>query len=432
MKKVLVITYYWPPAGGGGVQRTLKHCKYLPEFGWDVQPVVHKSTDKDAKDMSLVKDTSEINATCAHDIVSFASSLNSGSHSYTDISRNTTVSMTCQIISYMKNFTRINFCIPDTKILWYRSAIKAAERVLKHENIDILYSTSPPYTAQLVALALKRKYGLPWVVDFRDPWVENVYYNVTYRNPISVNINRRMESLVLSSADRIITVGENLRYLLEQKTNRTVDVIPNGYDSADFPAVGERSQAFTIGYYGSLNKFQFPENVMRIIKKFRATAPDLYRDVQVCLAGSIPSDVIDKVRSILPDDKICFLGYLQHDEFTSEISKEQLLLQFIHEQKNNKIIVGSKLYEYIHTGNPILCIGNTRSDGAQLVRRTRAGMALEFADTADIREFIVNCYRKWKNRELNVGRRHIVQYERKSLAKSLSIILNDVQSGTNV
>ena len=207
MKKILVISYYWPPSGGGGVQRITKFCKYLYEFGWDIYVITAPKQKFISIDDSFLKDVKNIKV--------FHTS--KPKESIKTTIKNVSKSRLKVYINWLKSFIRVNFMVPDSKIFWYFSALKIGKQLLKTESFDIIFSTSPPYTTQLVARKLKKLSKIKWVVDFRDPWVENIYYNNVYRFNFIKFINRILERNVLNNCDRIITIGDNLKKCLSIK-----------------------------------------------------------------------------------------------------------------------------------------------------------------------------------------------------------------------
>ena len=421
MKKVLVITYYWPPAGGGGVQRITKFCKYLIRNGWEPHVITIAKGNYQAFDHSLIDDINEIK-------VYYTDSNKIKNYKGPASEENSNSKIKQKSYSYLKNFIRINFFLPDSKVLWYWSALRKAKGVIAKENIDLIFSTSPPYTVQLVAKKMKKLTGLPWIVDFRDPWVENIYYNNVYRTGVSKYVNAKMEQSVLNNADKVITVGNNLKLMLEKKTKKDVTVIHNGYDNLDFPQIKTKSSKFIIGYYGSLNSKQISSGFFKLISSFRTNSSELYNDLEIHLAGNHTSDSMRLIRKFIPNNKLVYFGYMSHEDLMKEICKEQLLLQFIHEQKDNEVIIGSKIYEYFHTGNPILCLGSKQCEAAELIKETNSGVTLNYTELEKISEYIHKVYLIWKEGRLESGKKFIPAYERKNQTKQLAILFDNIIS----
>ena len=415
MKKVLIFSYYWPPSGGGGVQRITKFCKFLVHHGWEAHVITAPRQKYKTIDPSFIKDIKDVKV------------YYTGVNEKQDNTSSKPSKKTSRINIYkVKAFIRVNFLIPDAKIFWYKSALKTAKEVLEKEKFDLLFSTSPPYTVQLVAKKIKKISGLNWIVDFRDPWVENIYYNNVFRLWISKYLNRRLETKVLSKADRVLTVGDKLKLMLEQKTEKKIDVIHNGYDPSDYPAEIDKSEKFIIGYYGSLNSNQVSDTLFKILSRFKVTQPKIYENLELHLAGVHTSDALSFINKYIPVEKLIHHGYVNHDTLLKQLCKEQLLLQLIHEQKDNEIIIGSKLYEYFHTGNPILCLGNKKSEAAELIEQTSSGITLNFDEEVEIEKYIILKYKSWVKGKLNTNKRNLPKYERSNQAKELVEIFNSM------
>jgi glycosyltransferase involved in cell wall biosynthesis len=426
MKKVLFVTYCWPPAGGPGIQRAVKFCKYLLSFGWEPYVVSVEHGRFPAVDSSLKKDVRSIKVFNTKDYGFIGKKRKEKGDRKTLNITNLKKLKLRELLNKVKSFIRINFLIPDAKIFWYRSAWKKAEVILKKEKINLIFSTSPPFTAQLIGLKLKKKFRLPWVVDFRDPWLEQKCYSTTYRNPMATMINKKMELKVLNNADRIITVGRELKSLLKNKVDKDIAVISNGYDIEDFDYEIKKSNRFILGYYGTLSHYQIPKELFNLLISFRDSRPEIYKDLVIYLGGDIYPEALKIILGSFPAEKLKILGYLNHDALAAQLLKEQVLLQLIHEQKNNEVLIGAKLYEYIHTGNPILCIGNKKSDAAALVNLTKTGKVCNYEEKEVMKDFLVGCYEKWKKNELNSGKRRFEKYERKNLANRLAEIFDEI------
>jgi glycosyltransferase involved in cell wall biosynthesis len=414
--KILIISYYWPPSGGGGVQRITKFCKFLVNHGWEPHVITAPRQKYKTIDPSFIKDVKGVKV--------YYTGVNEKQENNTSSKQSKKTSRIN--IDKVKAFIRVNFLIPDAKIFWYKSALKTAKKVLEKEKFDLLFSTSPPYTVQLVAKKINKISGLKWIVDFRDPWVENIYYNNVFRLWISKYLNRRLETKVLSQADVVLTVGDKLKLMLEKKTDKKIYVIHNGYDQSDYPAEIEKSEKFIIGYYGSLNSNQVSDTLFEILSRFETTQPKIYENLELHLAGVHTQDAISFIKKYIPEEKIVFHGYVSHDTLLKQLCKEQLLLQLIHEQKDNEIIIGSKLYEYFHTGNPILCLGNKKSEAAELIEETSSGVTYNYEEEVEIEKYIILNFNSWSKGELNINKRNLPKYERSNQAKELVDIFNSM------
>lgn len=424
-KKILIITYYWPPMAGGGVPRVVKFAKYLKLRKWEPVILTVGEVESTSYDRSFIKDTEGIQVITTKD--TYDSQINSKtSLSKREVNQNKGF----VFLDRLKKFIRINFLIPDAKIWWYWSAYKKAKEIIRNGDFDVIFTTSPPYTVQLIGLSLKKKFKKTWVVDFRDPWTENVYYNSAYRNPISKRISSYLENTVLEKSDLIITVGEKLKSLLEEKTDKRIEVIHNGYDPEDYSDITIKKsgydEKFVIGYYGSFNKFQVPYTLFEGIKEFKEEYPELYKNLKIKFFGNITNEAKNLIEDKVEKEKLEVNGFLPHDSFVDYINQEQILLQLIHDQDDSDIIIGSKLYEYFYTGNPIICIGNTESEGSQLVKEINTTNGVyEYADKEGIKRFIVFKYENWKKKKMQQKGQDVSIYSRSNLTQQLIDAIND-------
>ena len=416
MSKILIITYYWPPDAGAGVPRVVKFAKYLKRHGYD--PIIITSGKKSKiKDKSFISDTVGLRVLRTSNFIWESGNGNNSSKSSSSKSNYYSV-----IKSRIRNFIRINFLIPDSKIFWFNKAIKLSSQVIKKNKIDVIITTSPPYTVQLIGLKLKKKHKVNWISDFRDPWTEQVNYNIEYKNPLSTKINEYLERKVLNNSDLIITVGEKLKDLLAQKTETAIKVIHNGFDKEDFISVSESriSSRFVVGYYGSMSKYQIPKSLIEFINNSKNLYPSLYKDILFRVAGKISPEAKVYLDQNIDSNKLEILGYIDHKKFISEITKEQILLQLIPNQSGSEVIIGSKLYEYLNTDNPILFLGDLNSEGSKLTACLKGDGTYSYSDKEGISTFLLKHYDYWKNNKgLNSSTKNVEFFSRENLTKEL-------------
>jgi len=389
LKKVLIITYYWPPGGGAGVQRWLKMARYLPEYG--IEPViltVHPDyATYPVTDMSLEKDvptTLEVHRTRATDYFRMLSRDKSTVPSAGFASQGKPSS-----IEKLARFVRGNFFIPDPRKGWNSFAYKKACELIQSHNITTIITTSPPHSTQLIGLKLKKEFPeIRWIADLRDPWTDIYYYNEFYPTLPARMADRRYEKSVITGADRLIAVGKRLAELFSGRypaaTNRFT-VIPNGYDPEDFtgltPIVPER---FTITYVGTLspsyNIVAFAESLSSLHKSGK--------DFVVRFTGMVSDQQKRLLLEKLPKEKLIFNDYCDHSKAVKEMLGASLLMLLIPEHKSSRVILTGKLFEYIATGKPVLCIGPVDGDAADIVNELHNGKAVDYNASDAITGFI--------------------------------------------
>jgi glycosyltransferase involved in cell wall biosynthesis len=389
MEKVLIITYYWPPGSGAGVQRWLKFSKYLPSFG--VEPVI-LTVDPEyatypATDILLEKEISteiKIYKTRATDYfriytndknkipsAGFASNIESG------------------IKDKFMRFIRGNFFIPDPRRGWNNYAFRKACEIIKNEGIKYIITTSPPHSTQLIGLKLKKKFpDIKWIADLRDPWTDIYYYDQFYPTFISKIIDRSFELQVLKTTDKIITVGQSLRDLFIKKLPRLenkIEVITNGFDEDDFSKLNSINPVKqTISYIGTLSDAYPIIGFLDALKSLR----DKNIDFNLKFVGTVSSKQKDLVISRTEKSSVDFIPYVDHSIAINYMLGATILLLIIPDHQSNKSIITGKIFEYLASGKPVLCLGPTDGDAAEIIRETGNGKSFNYNDVTGIETFL--------------------------------------------
>ena len=388
MNKVLIITYYWPPSGGAGVQRWLKFAKFLPEFGWEpvILTVDPEYAAYPAIDSSLVKELPEnisVHKTPATDWFRIYSSDKSKVPS-AGFAANPQTSLKGKI----SRFVRGNFFIPDPRKGWNKFAFRKACDLIEKEKIVTIVTTSPPHSTQLIGLKLKNKYpGIKWIADLRDPWTDIYYYDQFYPTWISRKIDAGYERKVLRKADRIISVGSLLKELFAGKLadiRNKIDVIPNGYDEADFKDLKPvELKLFTITYVGTLSEKYPLKGFLDAISELRKN-----RDFRLRFVGKYPDNIMEQIKNSGTGEKVEFIAYAPHGEAISYMVNSSLLLLIIPESGDNRLIITGKIYEYIAAKKPILCLGPENGEAANIISKLNNGISLYYTDSEKIKSYI--------------------------------------------
>jgi glycosyltransferase involved in cell wall biosynthesis len=389
MNKVLIVTYYWPPSGGAGVQRWLKFSKYLPEYGW--QPVILTVDPEYAAypvtDDSLSKNLSseiKIHLTPATDYFAIYKK---------DKSRIPTAGFANNIDNTFKGkllrFIRGNFFIPDPRRGWNKFAFKKASGLIESENITHVITTSPPHSTQLIGLKIKKKYpDINWIADLRDPWTDIYYYNLFFPTLISKWIDSVCEKNVLKNANKIITVGDSLKTLFSSKLsgveNKTT-VITNGFDDDDFAGLHSSSpEVFTISYTGTLSDTYPVTGLLDALNVIRKNG----QDYRLRFIGTVTPKQKDLILSSSGKSCVEFISYVDHPSAIRYMLDTSVLLLIIPDHQSNRSIITGKLFEYIATGNPIICIGPSDGDAAAILNGTGHGRMFSYLDSKGISEYL--------------------------------------------
>ena len=420
--KVLIITYYWPPAGGSGVQRWLKFVKYLQEYG--IEPVVYTVDNARylKEDKTLLDDVPRNTKVLKHSIweptdLLFWKKKKSQKSGISNISQNRFLS-----------FIRGNFFIPDPKVFWVNSSVKFLQKYLNSNKVDAIISTGPPHSMHLIAQKLHKKNKLKWIADFRDPWTD-LYYNKDFsEQSFAKKKNKILEKLVLKNADCVLTVSESLKEQFSINARR-VEVITNGYDNEIRSAEDTvLDKMFTISYIGLLPKQSNPKLFFKVLQELCSQNEDFKNDLKLNFIGDISDDVRVEVLKNNLEKNTSFKGYVDHEKAIEFQNKAQVLLLLIPNIEKSKGILTGKLFEYLIAKRPILAIGPEDGDLSEILKETDSGILIDFSNREQLSSEILKFYHQYKKGNLKVNSKNIGKYHRKELTKKLAFIIKSLHS----
>jgi glycosyltransferase involved in cell wall biosynthesis len=428
-KKALIITYYWPPSGGAGVQRWLKFAKYLPEYGWE--PVIYTPSNPEvpAIDNSLMKDADNIDVikTPIWEPYTFYKRFTGRKSSEKINAGFIKDKNTNETLENISTFIRGNFFIPDARKFWIKPSVKFLLKYVKENKIDVIISTGPPHSMHLIALKLKQKTGIKWVADFRDPWTNIDFYKDLKLTKRSDRKHRNLENKVLTNADCVISVGQTLSNELKSIGAKNIYTITNGFDANDIPNIKPQlDREFTILHIGSINRDRDHEIFWNAIKELITKDHKFKQNLRIKFIGKVDVAILNKIDKLMLKDNFSFIEYMSHDKIIAELMKAQLLYLPINNTPNAKGILTGKFFEYLASKRPILAIGLLQSDIAEILNKTKAGKIFGFEDKEGVGEYIYakfNDFTENKNQILDSG---IDEYSRTNLSKKLSDLLNTV------
>lgn len=429
LKKILIITYYWPPAGGPGVQRWLKFTKYLPEFGWKPIIFTPENPSYPLLDKSLMKDVPEnleIIKTKIWEPYQLAEKLNKSNKKFKagqfDVGNNQSWK------SKLSIWVRGNFFIPDARVFWVNPSVKFLEQYLKDNKIDVVVTSGPPHSLHLIGLNLKKKFtDLKWIADFRDPWTEISYYKHLKLTNKSDKKHRQLESEVFKNADITLatsyTDAENFR-----KNGANAVCITNGFDesdSANNPTIKKISTEtqFTLSYIGVLEQLRNPENLWKALNDLVKTNSDFAEKFKLKFVGRIDDKILQSIENSSLKNYIENLGYLSHDKAIDEMSDSSMLLITNFPNPSSKGIIPGKIFEYLATGKQIISFGPSEADVSKILTETKAGKHFSYEDSETIKQFILEKFELWKSGNLAENTQNIEQFSRRNLTRQLSEIL---------
>lgn len=402
-KKVLIISYYWPPSSGSGVQRWMYFAKYLSDFG--ITPVVLTVNPKNAsyrktdQSFSQFVEGIEVHTTKTIEPLKLYSLLTTGS-TKKGIPQGSVGAEKKGFFSKVSRYIRGNVFIPDARIGWKRYAVKEAKKIIKSQDIGLIITTGPPHSTHLIGRILKRSLGIKWIADMRDPWTEIYYNNDLLQSEKSKEKDRKLELSVLLECNYILTIGPSMARLLSDKIpnqKEKVNYIYNGYDAIKLQSVtAEKSDRFMVISFVGLLTDSMPHWSFTKALQALKNHSDI-ENIKLRLVGDICSSFLDKVKSILPKHQTEIIGYVPHKEALRLMKSADILFTCLPTQKQSKIMISGKMLEYIATGNSILCIGDPESDAAQILSTSNNNKTFRPEEIDLISKYISDKYELWKD-----------------------------------
>lgn len=429
-KKILVITYYWPPAGGPGVQRWLKFVKYLPENGWQPTvfipenpsyPLLDESLNAEVpKGLNLIKQK-------IWEPYQWAEKLNKSNKKFKagqfDVAKNQSWK------SKLSIWVRGNFFIPDARVFWVKPSTKYLKKYLTENHFDAVVTTGPPHSVHLIGLGLKKYFPkLKWIADFRDPWTEISYYKHLKLTKNSDRKHRDLEKLVFQNANLTLatsyTDAENFR-----KKGAHAVCITNGFDvEVATGQSSEKNEKFTLSYIGVLEQLRNPEILWKVLNEILSENIEFKKHFQLKFVGRLDDKIFRNIQETDLSSVLNDCGYLSHQESLKEMSRSDVLLITNFPNDNSKGIIPGKLFEYLATGKSILSFGPKNADVEKILSRTQSGKHFEYQVESEIlKSFILKEFENWKMNFNQNPPEHIDEFSRKNTAKLLVEQLNLLQ-----
>lgn len=423
-KKVLIITYYWPPAGGPGVQRWLKFVKYLPSLGID--PIVYcpENPSYPIVDESLLAEVSQ-NITVLKKPIKepyrFANVL-SKKISKTISSGVIPKQRKQSLIEKLMLYIRGNFFIPDARKNWVKPSVAFLSEYIRKAHIDTIITTGPPHSLHLIGLQLKKELGVKWLADFRDPWTTIGYHKKLKLTKTSQQKHKALEASVLQTADQIIVTSNTTKQEFSELTQQPITVITNGYDHHHV-IQPNKDEKFTLAHIGSLLSDRNPNQLWEAISELITEQDDFKKAFQLKLIGVTSEDVIQSITDYKLLDYVNNLGYVNHQEALKAQMKSQLLLLIEIDSEDTKAIIPGKLFEYMASHTPILAIGPKDSDVEQIIKTTNTGTYFYYTQKEELKSQILLYFDAYKTKTLATQAIGLQHYSRKALTKTLSELI---------
>jgi glycosyltransferase involved in cell wall biosynthesis len=433
-KNILFISYLFPPVAGGGVQRSSKFVKYLPQFGWRPIVLTVKEPYDFYRDDELMKDISADSIVVRTTSIEPMKWVRKFLKKKTQKALENGLTQTPKQKSLKPGFLvklKTYILFPDNEILWLPFAVWKGIWLIRKNKPVLIYSTASPFTDHLIAFILSKLFKLPWTSDFRDLWVDRPNFP---KNKWRLFIDRKLEKKVIQNADRVITatslMAEHFRKLYQGEKYLP---ITNGYDEEDFLEIEDQNpdeQIFTITYTGILNKEQNPQKFFKALSEVINSNDDLRNKVRLRIIGQLdnPGDFenLNYFRQVGLDKHSELISYLPHKEAIKEMCKATVLFLFVGEYLHNEGILTGKIFEYLRSGRPVLAVVPPNGLAAEIIRNTNSGIVVSNESVEEISSGILSLFNHYKENRLDISfnRKGIEQFSRRNLTQKLSEVFD--------
>jgi len=428
VKKVLIITYYWPPSGGAGVQRTLHFAKYLGDYNCipyvlTVDPEFASYPVKDESLKASVPENLNISYTKSFEALNILSAIaGKDKVPYGGFTNQKKSSFFQDILKWIRG----NFFIPDARIGWVKYAIKKAAELIREHQIDCILISSPPHSSQLIGLNLKKEFPhLKWIADLRDPWTDIYYYKELLHTDWAKKKDRSLEKKVLEKADAALVVSSYIKYAFAKKSLKVnvdkIHVLPNGYDEVDFEVSEKKnSDKFYITYVGTMaDSYQptvFFEALATVIQQ------NNIEHLVFRFVGSVPVAIKEKLNELGINSE--FIGHVAHQEAVRFMLSTNLLLLVIPDAPGAEGILTGKLFEYLGAKKRIVGIGPSNGDAATILKECQAGRMYDRSDKTGLFNFLSDEIMNDRSSQINSN--EVKKYTRRQLTNQLSTIISNL------
>jgi glycosyltransferase involved in cell wall biosynthesis len=429
-KRVLIITYYWPPAGGVAVQRVLKFTKYLRDFNWE--PVIYTVSNGEFPevDNSLIAEIPpgiEVIKTKIWEPYSWYKLLTGKSQKEGIRRSNIKLGKDISILESISIWVRGNLFIPDTRCFWIKPSVSFLINKLKQEKFDAVISTGPPHSNHLIGYNLAKKTGILWLADFRDPWTTMDYYKDFKLTRFADKKHHLLESKILLSASAVIVVGKLMQDEFESKGAQRVELITNGFDESDFEDVQTLDTDFTLVHVGSFFKRRNPDALWKAIAQLKKINHPLLQHLKVKLIGRIDPFVLASIDQNDIGEFFEQIPFKPHNEVIKFLNSAQILLLPIDDFEGSRWVLTGKLFEYMASKRPVLCIGPTDGDAAMVIKETGIGETFAFDNQNGLFNYLIKKHDLYLVNELEREKNaDVTKYSRRELTRKLAQLLDEI------
>lgn len=433
MKRVLIITYYWPPIGGSGVQRWVKFAKYLPSEGW--QPVIYTPENPDlfSVDTSLLNDIpqeAEIIKTHILEPYGIYRKL-TGSKGQIKVEANPGNGGKESFLKRVSMWVRGNLFMPDPRCFWINPSVRYLKKYLKEHPVDVIVSTGPPQSMHLIARKVSLATGIPWVADFRDPWTKIFYFKHLRLSRWAERKHHTLEQKVLDDATAIVAVSPLVQKDFAAMTKTPVHLVTNGYDESDYREPVETDGNFNIVHTGLLTADGNPVELWNILGEKCREDREFADRLRLTIAGKTDAKVLESISRAGLDYYLTDLGYIDHDKAVMLQRQASVLILPIREEPETKAILPGKLFEYLAARRPILGVGTREGAMATVLQETKAGKIFNWDDASDIREYVNGCWTDFLTGSLETEAADIERFSRRNTTRRMVELFEALRHSNN-
>ena len=429
MKRALIISYYWPPSGGSGVQRWVKFAKYLPGQGW--QPVIYtpENPELTTVDHTLEEEIpaeAEIIKTRIIEPYGLYRKIFGGGRKASEGEVNPINGQKKSFRQKVSMFIRGNLFIPDPRCLWISPSAKYLVKYLKEHPVDIIISTGPPHSMHLIAEKVARRTGIPWIADFRDPWTRMFYFKHLGLSKWAEDRHRHLEKTVLDNADTVVAVSPLVQEEFQAMTATPVELVTNGYDEEDFDQTVEPDGYFNITHTGLFASDGNPETLWKVLADKCRSDSAFAGMLRIRLAGKTDKEITVSIEKAGLAANLRDVGYVDHQKAVREQKSASLLILPLRKEPEYRATLPGKLFEYLASGRPVLGIGQTDGAMARIISTTRAGAVFNWDDETSIKKYIDLCWERFNSGTLQADTENIGQYSRRALTSRMAALMDSI------
>ena len=441
MKRVLVITYYWPPTGGSGVQRWVKFAKYLPSEGW--QPVIYtpENPEQLAVDHSLEADIPEgteiIKTRITEPYELYKKFLRRSGHSKEAVEVNPVNAQNKSFAQKAAMWVRGNLFRPDPRCLWIRPSVKFLKKYLEEHPVDLIVSTGPPQSMHMIGRLLSKETGLPWIADFRDPWTKIFYFKHLSMTKATERWHQKMERKVLDEASAVVAVSPLVQQEFQAMTRTPVELITNGYDECDFPdmkdtgATGGPDKNFVITHTGLFAADGNPTLLWDVLSEICAEDSAFKKALKIRLVGKTDTQILEAITESGLEENLTDLGYQPHSTAIEEQRKASILILPLRKEPEYKAVLPGKLFEYLASGRPVLGIGQPDGAMSMILNKTNTGVVVDWEDKISMKKYIDDCWKAHLDGNLTINDGEISAFTRRNLTRQMAELFDKVTERTS-